>query len=239
MYRQLPEFNKICIKKSRDRAYNIHLETMKKIRPSIDTRAPSVPKSMGRNGKKYEIEKTRAESIQRENYQLHDRIKSILRTENHSPARPQKPYTLQGSYQKDEMSRVTRDNQKMLKAVQTNKPYLSRNDWLYHKIDSIYQVSKNAEYVKTVPMSEILKKELKITQSTSHHYVLVDQESSDNQSSTSENKTLGIKQGMINLGSSNNQASSSPPNSSQQSGNKTQGLGIKQTMVNAGDHENK
>jgi hypothetical protein len=61
-----------------------------------------------------------------------------------------------GSAQKDEMSRITHENRKLLTAVQERRPILNRNDWLAHRLDQ-YQITKMSEYKQTVPIGDILR----------------------------------------------------------------------------------
>lgn len=175
MYKSLPEFNKICVKANRDRAYSRHLEALRKIRPSIDVEAPLIPNRIGRDKKKYELEKQRAESISKQNNLMYSNISETLKEEHYPKNQPKRPFTLQGSYQKEQMTKITSENHKILKAVQTKKPNLNRNDWLLHRLDHQYQVQKMSEHQRTVPMSEILKKELRSKSIQSEERLTIDQ----------------------------------------------------------------
>lgn len=64
-----------------------------------------------------------------------------------------------GQAQKDEMWRITHENRKLLTAVQERKPTLNRNDWLMHRLDHQYQITKMSEFKRTVPMGEIIRQE--------------------------------------------------------------------------------
>jgi hypothetical protein len=64
-----------------------------------------------------------------------------------------------GSAQKDERARITHENHKLLVAVQERRPCLNRNDWLHHRLDHQYQITKMSEYKRTVPMGEIIRQE--------------------------------------------------------------------------------
>ncbi|OHT11826.1 Splicing factor [Tritrichomonas foetus] len=163
MYRQykaLPEFNRVCMKAARERAYKQHLSALNNMKPSVDTRAPVIPQTIGRNYKRYENEKLRNEIISRDNNRLLNKIDSYQKQEHFPRAKPQRPYTLQGQYQRDEMARITYENHKLLNAVQERKPILNRNEWLKHKIDHQYQITKMSEFKRTVPKSEILRQEM-------------------------------------------------------------------------------
>lgn len=158
-YKALPEFNRVCIKASRDRAYQQHMDALKRMRPSVDTRQPDIPQTIGRNYKRYENEQQRNMVITRDNKRLVNKMDTIMKEEHYPRAVPQRPFTLQGQAQKDEMWRITHENHKLLTAVQEKKPTLNRNDWLLHKIDHEYQVNKMSELKPTLPMSEVLRRE--------------------------------------------------------------------------------
>ena len=162
MYRQykaLPEGNKICIKAARDRAYQQHLSALRNMKSSLDTKRPMIPQTLGRNYKRFENEKHRNAIIARDNNRLLRHIESFQHQENYPAAPIQRPFTLQGQAQRDEMSRITFENHKLLKAVQQRKPILNRNEWLKHRLDHEYQITKMSEFKKTVPMSQIIRKE--------------------------------------------------------------------------------
>jgi hypothetical protein len=125
----------------------------------VDTTQPVIPQTIGRNYKRYENEQQRNETIIRDNRRLLGKMGDIQRQEHYPRAIPQRPYTLMGQAQKDEMRRITHENRKILTAVQERRPILNRNDWLHHRLDHEYQITKMAEYKTTVPMGEIIRQE--------------------------------------------------------------------------------
>lgn len=170
MYRQykyLPEVNRPCCRATRSREYQAHIDALHRIQThkgAIDTSHPNTPQTIGRNYKRYEHEKQRNLQIRKDNMRLIGKMDKISREEHYPRAPPQRPYTLQGSRQKDEMRKITHENHKLLNAVQDRKPILNRNDWLMHRLDHQYQLNKMSEYKQTVPMSEIMKQELRTSQ---------------------------------------------------------------------------
>jgi hypothetical protein len=159
MHRAIPEVNRICSKARHDRAYKRHINALRNIKPSIDMKMPKVPNTIGKNMKRYELEKKRNLEIQNQNIRLVNRLDRILRQENYTAPPPQKPYTLQGRFQKERMLRISEENKKIVRAVQNSRPILNRNEWLNHKIEHQYQVHKNAMYKQTLPMAEIIRLE--------------------------------------------------------------------------------
>ncbi|OHT08173.1 hypothetical protein TRFO_23379 [Tritrichomonas foetus] len=166
-YRYLPEVNRPCCRATRSREYQAHIDALHRIkskRGTLDNSHPNTPQTIGRNYKRYENEKQRNLQIRKDNMRLVGNLDRIAREEHYPRAVPQRPFTLQGKVQKEEMLRITRENHKLLNAVQERRPILNRNDWLMHKIDHSYQVAKNAEYQQTVPMSEIMRREIYTSQ---------------------------------------------------------------------------
>lgn len=170
MYRQykyLPEVNKPCCRATRSREYQAHIDALHRIKTHkglIDNSHPNTPQTIGRNYKRYEHEQQRNLQIRKDNMRLIGKMDKISREEHYPRAPLQRPYTLQGSRQKEEMVRITRENHKLLNAVQERKPILNRNDWRMHKLDHQYQLHKMSEYKPTVPMSEIIRQEFRTSQ---------------------------------------------------------------------------
>jgi hypothetical protein len=162
MYRQykyLPEVNRPCVRASRERSYGQHIDALTRMRTCVDTTQPDIPPRIGRNYKRYENETQRNLTITRDNRRLLGKMNDIQRQEHYPRAVPQRPYTLMGQTQKDEMARITHENGKLLTAVQERRPILNRNDWLHHSLDHQYQATKMSEYLTTVPMGEIIRQE--------------------------------------------------------------------------------
>jgi hypothetical protein len=162
-YKYLPEGNRPCVRASRERGYTAHVDALQRIHRSngaVDTSSPIVPPRIGRNYKRYENETQRNQEIERDNHRLIYKMDKIIREEHYPRAAPQRPFTLQGQTQKDEMWRITHENHKILTAVQERRPILNRNDWLRHELDHEYQVTKNSEYLRTVPMGDIIRDQL-------------------------------------------------------------------------------
>jgi hypothetical protein len=160
----MPEGNRPCCRAAHERGYDAHLIALRRIQGSggaVDTSAPIAPQKVGRNYKRYENEQQRNEEIIRDNLRLVGKMDRIAREEHYPRAVPQRPFTLQGQAQKDEMARIMHENRKLLTAVQERRPILNRNDWFRHKLDHEYQTTRISEYRQTVPMGEILREELR------------------------------------------------------------------------------
>ena len=165
MYRAIPEVNRICCQAARDRAYQQHIQALRNMKSSVDTRKPKTPQTIGRNYKKYENDKIRCTTILRDNTRLENKMREIQKQEHFPRTIPQRPFTLQGQYQKDEMNRIDKENAKLLKAIETRKPVLNRTEWTRHRLDHTYQITKMSEFKKTVPMSDIVRQEYRMSMS--------------------------------------------------------------------------
>ena len=163
MYRSIPEVNRICSQAARDRAYQQHIQALKNMKTCVDTRKPVTPQTIGRNYKKYENEKVRCSTVLRDNSRLESKMRDIQRQEHFPRIVPQRPYTLQGQAQKDEMMRIDRENMKLLKAIETKKPTLNRTEWTKHRLDHTYQITKMSEFKKTIPMSDVVREEYRMS----------------------------------------------------------------------------
>jgi hypothetical protein len=116
---------------------------------------------MGRDYKRYEHEKVRNGEIIKSNKRLIQKMEEISRQEHYPKVPPARPFTLQGKWQKEQMARITYENHKLLEAVEERPPTMKYGDMLRHNRDHRYQVTKMSEYQKTVPMSEIIRDELR------------------------------------------------------------------------------
>ena len=165
MYRAIPEVNRICCQAARDRAYQQHINALKNMKSSVDTRKPQTPQTIGRNYKKYENDKIRCSNILRDNTRLENKMREIQKQEHFPRVVPQRPFTLQGQAQKDEIVRIDKENAKLLKAIETRKPTLNRTEWTRHRIDHTYQLNKMSEFRKTIPMHDVVREEFRMSMS--------------------------------------------------------------------------
>lgn len=155
----MPEANRFCVQAGRDRAYKQHLDALKRTKASVDTSTPDIPKTIGRDLKRFEIEKQKMIQIENENNTLARDLQKIndRKTELTDP---QCHFTLHGKVQKEQAYRIELDNKKMVNALHESKPTMSRNDWFYHECDHEYQTTRKSHYKKTVPFCQVLRKKL-------------------------------------------------------------------------------
>ena len=152
MYRNIPEFNKTCIRASRERAYQKHMDALKRIQSNIPNHGPIPSKPQkSANGKR----KMKDSQIDAPYYES-----TMMTSRTEGSSSHIRPYTLHGKVQKEEVKRIRYENSRILRAVQSTQAEFSRNTWMLQKIDSDYQVAKNSEFLRTVPMNEMIQKEL-------------------------------------------------------------------------------
>ena len=152
----MPVSNRVCMKASRDRAYQKHLEALRKTKSTINTSAPQVPKTIGRNMKRYENEKQRNEEIAKSNQRLYKDLEKIQNRNVMAQDSPQIHFTMRGSYQADQIDRIDRENRKLVNALLNQKPNINRVDFYAHRCDHIYQVNKMS-ILKRTPLNTVTK----------------------------------------------------------------------------------
>ena len=164
MYRQYPPTNRSINKADRDRAYQNHMNALRKIKhSSIDTSEPSKPGRLNFNPKRQEINKQRDLENQLNDERLNQQISSMQK-EKHFPTFSTKLQNYPGDYTKKErMRQITKENQRLLNDFENVNPSLNRNEWYLHKIQHEYQVSKNSTLSPTLPMAKVIKMDLEGT----------------------------------------------------------------------------
>ena len=157
MFRAQPEVSRICTKKHNEWAYKRHLENLKHIKSTIDDGVNFKARSPARSSKKSNSFKNNTTQIKKQNIDIVNRLDRILKEDHFETQFLQRPFTLQGKFQKERMNQITKDNERLAKALQTSKPIIKRTDWVNHSIEHIYQHYKNSLYNKTLSMSEVIK----------------------------------------------------------------------------------
>eukprot|EP00164_Ancoracysta_twista_P001578 GFYU01002067.1.p1 GENE.GFYU01002067.1~~GFYU01002067.1.p1 ORF type:complete len:225 (-),score=32.01 GFYU01002067.1:524-1198(-) len=130
-FRSIPEANKICSEKWRDRAYQIHKQRLNSMKPAIDNKPPTKYTHLVQNLKKAQLEEERYSEIERENRILLEKMSTIMQ-QTHFHARSgsaQAPRSLNKEYRKRELMRITSENQAILKRIQHKEPYYNHLQW--------------------------------------------------------------------------------------------------------------
>ena len=160
VYKYMPEGNRHCVMLDRKRAYQQHLDALKRTRASLDMSTPEKPAAMGLDMKKHEIERQRALDIQKENYRLLGNIKKIENRKAVYKDHAERGHSLQGQWQKEQVYQINQENMKVVKAIHERKPVLNRNDFLWHECDHEYQYMRKSLYKPTLPMGKVIRNKL-------------------------------------------------------------------------------
>lgn len=123
--------NKLLQQKWDKTYYDEHRRLVKTAKPMVDTKAPKVRPHVTSKWKKQQIEKERAQEIDRDNYTLLKKMQRIMQTEggvDHKNG--YKHHSLNQSQRQREMERVAKENAAMLKRLEKVEPIYKVSDWV-------------------------------------------------------------------------------------------------------------
>jgi len=138
MHRAIPIGNKIVSKKERERNDDIHQRKLASMKSSLDRSAPQRFQHLSNNSKKEKQRESRFKEIQRENQMLLEKITTIMSSKKKSRSSPslhrsgidvKKEKTLNKEYRKQNLIRITMENQAILQRLQDRKSHYSRQKW--------------------------------------------------------------------------------------------------------------
>jgi len=131
------------------RAAAVHHQRLRKAKPIIDMSEPQEQPHLLSKAKKHEMEEDRFAEIERENAILLAKMSKIMRegsgTENIGgapPLQPRKPArpavgSLNRARRKQELMRITQENQAILKRIQLKDPHYNHLEWAQSRRDNI------------------------------------------------------------------------------------------------------
>ena len=82
MYRGLPSGNKLLTKKWREKERKIHMEKLRKVKPTLNLKKPKAFKHLKSRAKKEQMLEDRYTEIERENRILLEKMTSIMQKPN-------------------------------------------------------------------------------------------------------------------------------------------------------------
>ncbi|GBG27875.1 Hypothetical Protein FCC1311_040982 [Hondaea fermentalgiana] len=128
-----PCSNKFLYAKQIEQRQKAHRERLKTMRPAIDNTPPKKPSHLTNNKKKEAQMEEHFLKIERENRLLLEKMSYImsqkaLDNKNEAAAR-QGTKSLNKSYRKKELQRITEENQKILRRIQERQPYYNHAQW--------------------------------------------------------------------------------------------------------------
>lgn len=132
MYRAIPVGNKLCAKRNMERHQNLHRSRIKNIQASTDTSAPKTMhlEHIRNNLKREQMLEERYSQIDRENMNLLQKMSDIMKHPTFSvPRSVSGPVSLNRDHRKNELLRITRENQAILKRIQRASPVYNHVDW--------------------------------------------------------------------------------------------------------------
>jgi len=145
----VPHGNKICAKRVDQRRHELHLERLKNVKPMVDTSRPmAIGMDHVRNNlKREQIMEERYSEIDRENRILLKKMSDIMKPQ--TTPRDEKtgpPPSLNRFVRKQEMLRITMENQSILKRIQEAQPTYSHVEWEGEHKKNMAYLRNAAEY---------------------------------------------------------------------------------------------
>jgi len=129
------------------RAQHIHQKNLRKAKPRVDVSEPQEQPHLLTKAKKHELEEGRFAEIERENAILLAKMSKIMRqgagTSDAGGAPPIKrkdpvgPSSLNGVRRKQELRRITQENQAILKRIQLKDPHYNHLEWAQERKQNV------------------------------------------------------------------------------------------------------
>lgn len=129
MYRGLPSGNKILTRKWQEKERRIHMQKLRSVKPTIDLQKPKNFKHLKSRAKKEQMLEDRYTEIERENRILLEKMTSIMQKPNRTstsfssdrfnlPPNPVSKKSLNRASRKQELLKITLENQAILRRLQ-------------------------------------------------------------------------------------------------------------------------
>jgi len=107
-------------------------DRLKRVKGHVDTSAPRAIPHLFNKKKKEMAAEERYSRIERENRMLLQKMSYIMTHNTIDNKQKLRPRSLNNTGRKLEMERIMRENQLLLKRIQTKKPFMSRKNWERH-----------------------------------------------------------------------------------------------------------
>lgn len=121
-----PAANKLIARKYDAAAYEAHRARLSRVKPSIDNKPPKQHMHLQVKLKKIQLEEERAAQIEHDNRLLLSKMAKILRTRGAIDNRNTAEFkSLDRNRRQRELVRIARENQAMLKRIQSRKPNIT------------------------------------------------------------------------------------------------------------------
>jgi len=135
MHRAQPIASAVCDDKWRDKSYELHRQRLRAIKPAVDNRTPPVYPHLYQKLKKAQMEEERCRAIERDNQRLVRHMTEIMQRPHgtapafRAPSAPPAGRSLNQCRRRQELARITQENQALLKRLQTRPPVYNHLMW--------------------------------------------------------------------------------------------------------------
>jgi E3 ubiquitin-protein ligase TRIP12 len=154
MHRAIPIGNKQCAKREEQRRHQFHRDRVKNMRPQVDTKEPKVLQfdHIRNNLKREQMLEERYTQIDRENMTLLKKMSDIMKHPTFSvPKEVKGPVSLNRDFRKAELIRITKENQAILKRIQSAQPIYNHVEWEEAHNKNEHYLRNCCEYPITLP----------------------------------------------------------------------------------------
>lgn len=129
MHREIPVSNRVLSRKWEEREQAFHYERLKSIRATLDTAKPFPGPGTRAKSKKEQMEEDRVLEIEQENRKLLERMSAIITAKSSVQTAAGRGKSLNREFRKKELTRVTLENQALLKRLQNRQSSYSTEQW--------------------------------------------------------------------------------------------------------------
>lgn len=147
-----PKASKVTFERDRSRAYALHRDRLRSVRPSIDNRPPRQFPHMRRNLKKEQQMEERYAKIEHENRVLLSKMGEIMQKNTLDNVSREYRYghSLNRVARKRELQRITQENAQILRRIQGTMPMYNHWQWEKERADQERLVANICEYEPSI-----------------------------------------------------------------------------------------
>mmetsp|Transcript_15910 Transcript_15910/g.40213 ORF Transcript_15910/g.40213 Transcript_15910/m.40213 type:complete len:223 (+) Transcript_15910:207-875(+) len=126
-----PCSNKFLYQKDIEHRQKMHKARMNRMKPAIDNKPPKKPSHLTNNKKREQMMEDRFVRIERENRLLLEKMSHIMSKKTLDNENDSFKYvrSLNKSYRKRELQRITVENQEILRRIQQREPFYNHAQW--------------------------------------------------------------------------------------------------------------
>ena len=133
MYRSQRRGNQVAQRKYDEYCQRLHQKRLRTMKAAIDNKAPKRPSHLRKNLKREQMMEERYATIERENRLLLEKMSAIMQGGHGIDNKLRKPKnvgsSMNKSFRKRELQRITEENQAILRRIQACEPSLNRAVW--------------------------------------------------------------------------------------------------------------